>query len=191
MTKLLGAAVLVAGALAGQEFKLGSTVNDFSLTDLKGGSVSYAALKGDVTVVMFIATKCPISNGYNDRMNALYRDYTAKGVKFVFINANASEPAAEVDEHARAHHFDFPVYKDENNAVADRLNAQVTPEAFVMDSAGVIQYHGYIDDSLNPDRIQKQGLRTALNAVLEHKAVATAETKAFGCTIKRRRRATD
>lgn len=182
---LLAAALALATFAHGQELKLGSKVTDFNLADVKGNPVAYAALKGDVTVVTFIATKCPISNDYNERMKAVYNDYAPKGVHFIFVNANSSEPAAEVAEHAEKNGFAFPVYKDPDNAVADRFGAQVTPESFVIDSGGVIRYHGYIDDSRNAERIQKQGLRLALDAVMAGRQVEPAQTKAFGCTIKR------
>jgi cytochrome oxidase Cu insertion factor (SCO1/SenC/PrrC family) len=187
MKRLLPAiSLFFAAAAFGQEFKLGSKVGNFNLTDLNGQTVNFSALKGNTTVVLFVATKCPISNAYNERMSSLYNDYAAKGVKFVFINSNHNEPAGEVAEHARQHAFPFTVYK--GNAVADRFGAQVTPEAFVLDSAGIIRYHGYIDDAQNPARIQKQGLRLALDAVMAGKSVESAETKAFGCTIKREKR---
>lgn len=186
--KLPVAALWLAMLASGQDFKPGSKVGDFTVADLEGRPVRYAALKGDLTVVMFVATKCPVSNGYNERMKALYGEYSARGVKFLFINANATEPAAEVAEHAREHGFTFPVYKDPDNVVADRFHAQVTPEAFVMDATGAVRYHGYIDDSQNPARIQKQGLRMALDAVLANQAVAVTETKAFGCTIRRQKK---
>lgn len=187
MKRLLWLAIGTCLALAafGQEFKLGSKVEDFTISDLKGDPVKFSSLKGDVTTVVFIATKCPISNDYNERMEAVYKDYAAKGAKFVFINANHSEPAAEVKEHAARHGFSFQVYKDKNNVVADRFGAQVTPEAFVIDKTGTIRYHGYIDDSRNPANIKYQGLRKALDAVLAGGAVEKTETKAFGCTIKR------
>lgn len=189
MKKLL-LCILAGAVLAGaQEFKLGSAVTDFEVTGVKGGPVKYSALKGDTTVVIFVSTACPISNGYNDRMKAIYNDYSAKGVHFVFINANSTEPAAEVAAHAKAHGFPFPVYKDAAGAVADLFGAQVTPETFVMDKDGVIRYHGYVDDSVVEARAHSQGLRMALDAVLAGKAVPMAQTKAFGCTIKRRRRA--
>ena len=70
---------------------------------------------------------------------------------------------------------------------ADLFGAQVTPETFVIDREGVIRYHGYVDDSLNEARVHNRGLRTALDAVLAGRPVSAAETKAFGCTIKRRR----
>jgi peroxiredoxin len=147
-------------------------------------------LKGDgATVVIFVSTACPISNGYNDRMKAIYNQYSARGVHFVFINANNSESAAEVAEHAKAHGFPFAVYKDPTGAAADLFGAQVTPETFVMDKDGVMRYRGYVDDAVQEARVHNQGLRMALDAVLAGKEVPMAQTKAFGCTIKRRRRA--
>jgi len=187
---IAGLSLLLAAALSGQEFKLGSKVGDFTVSDLQGRAVQFSSLRGDTTVVMFVATKCPISNGYNERMDTLYKDYTARGVKFVFINANATEPAQEVEEHRKAHSLTFPVYKDPGNKVADQFGATVTPEAFVIDNQGTIQYHGYIDDSLNTARIQNQGLRKALDSVMAHQAPPVAETKAFGCTIKRAKKPT-
>jgi hypothetical protein len=142
-----------------------------------------------VTVVAFIGTKCPISNDYNERMKELYQNYSARGVKFVFINSNFNEPAAEVREHAQASGFAFAVYKDEDSVVANAFGAQVTPETFVIDKTGALRYHGHIDDSRNPARIQNQGLRLALDAVLAGSPVRTAQTKAFGCTIKRAKKA--
>jgi peroxiredoxin len=182
---LMIALALSASFLSAQEFKLGSKVTDFNVQDLDGKPVAFSALRGPITVVIFIATQCPVSNGYNQRMNAVYQDYTPKGVKFIFVNANRSEPASEVRDHARRVGFVFPVYKDANNVLADRFDAQVTPESYVIDSAGVIRYHGCIDDSQNESRIRTRGLRLALDAVLAGKPVELAQTKAFGCSIKR------
>jgi peroxiredoxin len=175
--------------LLGQEFKLGSPVDDFAIQNVKGNAVQFSSLKGDLTVITFIATQCPVSNAYNDRMKALYDEYAPKGVKFVFINPNRTEPAAEVEQHASKYGFRFPVYKDESNLVADRFGAQVTPEVFVIDKSGVIRYHGSIDDSQVVAKISDQRLRKALDALQAHRPVETAQTKAFGCTIKRVKKA--
>jgi peroxiredoxin len=180
---------LSAGMLCAQEFKLGSQVSDFQVRDLDGQPVAFSALKGPLTVVTFIATQCPVSNSYNQRMIDLYKDYASKNVKFIFINANRSEPASEVRDHARRVGFPFAVYKDPGNVLADRFDAQVTPESFVIDSSGTIRYHGSIDDSMEESNVRVRRLRAALDAVLAGKPVPSAETKAFGCTIKRVRKA--
>jgi thiol-disulfide isomerase/thioredoxin len=142
---------------------------------------------GQVTVVTFISTVCPVSNSYNGRMNDLYRDYTARGVRFLFMNSNQNEPESTVREHARSAGYVFPVYKDAGAVVADRFGAQSTPETFLLDRAGTVRYHGRIDDAMNPARVKHNSLRLALDAVLAGGEVAAPETKAFGCTIKRAR----
>jgi len=178
---------LATEAIHAQQFHIGAPVADFTLLALDGRPVRYSTLKGNVTVVAFISTRCPMSNAHNHRMNTLYTEF-AGPVKFIFVNSNSNESAVEVRAHARAADFDFPVFKDVDNRAADLFGAQATPDVFVMDSSEIIRYHGYIDDAPNPERVKNQGLRLAIEAVLEGKPVATPETKAFGCSIKRVRR---
>jgi peroxiredoxin len=183
---LAAIAALAAQVGFAQDFKVGSAVADFSLRDLDGRTVNYSALKGNVTVVVFISTQCPVSNAYDGRMNDLYKAYSSR-VNFIFVNSNSTEPADNVREHARRVGFVFPVYKDLNNVVADHFGAQSTPETYVMDAAGVTRYHGYIDDAQNPSRVKNRGLALAIQAVLDGKPVEKPQTRAFGCTIKRAR----
>ena len=192
MRRVFAMALILAGGgvLFAQEYKVGAKVGEFQVQDLGGKSVAFSALRGPVTVVTFISTQCPVSNGYNQRMNAVFNDYSAKGVKFIFVNANRNESPNEVRQHAKHVGFAFPVYKDANNVLADKFGADVTPESYVIDSSGVVRYHGSIDDSQNEARIRTRGLRLALDAVLAGKPVAITETKAFGCSIKRVRRNT-
>lgn len=186
MTKAVGISLAFCAAiLSAQEFRVGSQVSDFQVRDLDGKAVAFSSLKGPVTVVTFIATECPVSNAYNQRMIELYKDYSAKNVKFVFVNANRSEPASAVREHAKRVGFSFPVYKDPDNVVADRFDAQVTPESYVIDGSGMLRYHGSIDDNMNESRVHTRALRAALDAVMAGKPLPSVETKAFGCTIKR------
>ena len=182
---LLAMALFGATFATAQDFKLGSSVDDFAVQNLSGAPVTFASLKGEITVVTFISVQCPVSNAYNERMNALYSKYNPRGVHFIFLNANSTEPAAAVAEHSKAHGFAFPVYKDANNVVADRFAAHATPEAFVIDGAGTVVYHGSIDDSQNPAGVHNQWLSRALDATLAGKPIEKAETKAFGCSIKR------
>ena len=185
---MLTAVLLIGSTAMGQDFKLGSRVSDFPVQSLHGAPATFSQLKGDVTVVVFISTQCPVSNAYNDRMTSVYSDYSSKGVHFLFLNANHTEPANVVAEHARAHGFTFTVYKDAGNVVADHFDAQATPETFVIDRTGTVVYHGSIDDSQEPSRIHHQWLRAALDEVLAGQSVEKPETKAFGCTIKRVRK---
>ena len=182
--------LLAATGLFAQEFKVGGKVADFQVNDPLARPVKYSTLRGDVTVVMFVSVECPISNDYNERMIALYNDYSAKGVKFVFLNANVTESPTQILDHGKQVGFPFTVYRDAGNLVADKFGAQVTPESYVMDKTGTLLYHGAIDDARNPARVTVKGLRMALDAVQAGSAVTTPQTRAFGCTIKRVRKTT-
>ncbi|HEX8069927.1 MAG TPA: thioredoxin family protein [Pyrinomonadaceae bacterium] len=165
---------------------IGATVEDFTLPDADGRAHTLASLKGKAgTVLIFIATRCPVSNAYNERMEKLYQDYKARGFNVVGINANVSEPATEVKEHAAAKGLTFTILKDNGNRVADRLGAERTPEAYVLDAAGRLVYHGRIDNAQNATNVTASELRDALDALLAGKPVAKTEAKAFGCSIKR------
>lgn len=165
-------------------------VADFEVQDGNGGAVSFSSQRAPVTVVTFISTQCPISNAYNDRMTGIYKEYSAKGVRLLFVNANRNESAKEVAEHAKSVGFPFPVYLDSKGQAADKFDAQVTPQSFVIDATGAVVYRGQIDDNRNEARVDRKSLRLALDATLAGRAVAVKETKAFGCTIKRARRVT-
>ena len=165
---------------------LGAVVPDFTLPDVDGRAHALASLKGKSgTLILFIATKCPVSNAYNARMQKLSEDFRARGVNVVGINSNAAEPASEVKQHAAEKGLTFTILKDAGNVVADRFDAQVTPEAYLLDAAGRLVYHGRIDNSRNGDAITSSELRDAVEAVLAGKPVEKAEVKAFGCSIKR------
>jgi peroxiredoxin len=169
--------------------KVGAAAPDFTLPSAAGGApVALKELlgRGKAVVVIFDATKCPYAKGYKERVAAMGKEYAAKGVTFVTVNSNKTEPAAEVAEDAKAHGFTFPVLKDEGNRVADLYGAQKTPEVYVLDPKGTLVYRGRIDETHDdPKNVKSPDLRNALEAILSGKPVPAAETKAFGCTIKR------
>ena len=161
-------------------------VENFTLKDFNGKSHSLADYQESKAIVlMFIATQCPVSNAYNTRMADLYKDYQDKNVAFLGINSNKQESVEEIAEHSGKNGFEFPVLKDDNNIIADKFGAQVTPEIFVLNSDFKVLYHGRIDDSQRESAIKSNDLRKALDEILAGKKVSTSETKAFGCTIKR------
>jgi peroxiredoxin len=187
---VLFAASLVGSVAAAQAAApaVGSAAPDFSLTTLDGKSFSLAqaAQSHKAVVVMFIATKCPYSNAYNDRMRDMAAAYEKQGILFVGVNSNKTEPAEEVASHAKQHGFAFPLMKDPGNKVADLYAAGHTPEIFVVDPQGKLVYHGRIDENYeDANKVASPDLKNALDQLLAGKPIAKAETKAFGCSIKR------
>jgi peroxiredoxin len=192
----LGAVLIVAfAAIAGSGRNasdlpappaVGTMIDDFTLPDADGASHTLASLKGkNGTVVIFIATKCPVSNAYNDRMEKVFEDYKAKGINVIGINSNSTEPAAEVKSHAAEKGLKFTILKDDGNKIADRLGATRTPEVYMLDAKGKLAYHGRIDNSQKAEGITSNDLREALDQMTAGKAITKTDGAAFGCTIKR------
>lgn len=173
-------------ANASDAVEVGKKAPSFTLKDYNNKEHSLDKyLSSKYTVVMFIATQCPISNDYNERMTALHKEFAEKGIAFVGINSNKQESVDEIKQHAADNGFKFDVLKDWNNEIADAYGAQVTPEVYVLDQKATLLYHGRIDDSRDASKIKTHDLKETLNTLLAGKSVEKTKTKAFGCTIKR------
>ncbi|MGB2869815.1 MAG: thioredoxin family protein, partial [Bacteroidota bacterium] len=178
------AALLIAPSVMGEE--KARKVENFTLRDYNGVEHSLSDYKdAKAIVLMFIATQCPVSNAYNERMAALEEDYRGKKVVFLGINSNKQESVEEVKSHAKEKGLEFTILKDYNNVIADKLEASFTPEIYVVNSNSELLYHGRIDDSRQEGKVESKDLRKALDEILAGKPVSVSITKAFGCTIKR------
>ena len=166
---------------------------DFRLQDPRDQAiVSLSALreKNKAVVVVFLGVECPLSNQFLTVLKELHKKYESKSVAFIAINANAQDGRERVATHARQHAIPFPVVKDAGNKVADQLGARRTPEAFLVDSSGVIRYQGRIDDQFGigyarPGKPTRRDLAVALDEILEKKPVSKPRTEAAGCYIGR------
>jgi peroxiredoxin len=161
----------------------------FTLNDVSGQQVKLSDFAGKNVVIIFISTRCPYSNAFNGVMAKLAKDYSGKGVTFLGINSNKTEPVKEVAQHAKEKGLGFTVLKDVDNKVADLYGASVTPEAYVIDQAGTIRYHGALGSSgrptTDPAAANSDEIRAALDQLIAGQSIVKTKTKAFGCTIKR------
>ena len=167
---------------------VGATAPAFSLSDAVTGrprSLAALAQGKKATVLLFVSTRCPVSNAYNDRMKTLAEKYAVLGVSFVGIDSDQNEPKAEIASFTQAKGFSFPILMDPGNKISDAYSAHVTPEAYVLDSKGVLVYHGRIDNDMDTANVRTHELADALDATLAGRPVVRAQTKAFGCSIKR------
>lgn len=176
-------------------WRIGDLV-DFEVPTLDGKKIRLADLRGKVVVVDFWSIRCPWSRGYDDRLKALFEEYSGKGVVFLALNPNnnevaraAKDPYAAIRGYVRKAKIPFTVCIDRNGEIARRFGARTTPHAFVIDSKGRLAYAGGIDDDFQ-FRKSRRGekptpwLRNALDAVLAGKEVELATTRPFGCSIK-------
>jgi thiol-disulfide isomerase/thioredoxin len=157
--------------------KVGTKVTPFELKDSDGKTVKLSDVlpNAKAIVVDFWSSRCPVSEKYEPVLKKLAQDYASKGVVFLPIDANYNEPADEVNKIRTSRGVPYRVLMDQaQGKLASYFGASHTPEAYVITPAGVLVYHGNLDE-----------IGGALDAVLAGKPVPKAETKAFGCSIKR------
>jgi peroxiredoxin len=144
----------------------------------------------NAVVVVFTCNHCPWAQAWEGRLIQIQAEYGPKGVQILAINANDAvthpgDSFEAMQQRAQEKGFNFPYLHDEEQAVAHAYGAERTPEVFVFDKAGILQYHGAVDDNADdPAAVQHAYLRDALDAVLAGQTPATAQTPPKGCTIK-------
>jgi peroxiredoxin len=170
---------------------------DAKMKNVDGSEVSIADVKGAKgTLVIFSCNACPWVKAWESRIAEIGNTYSKKGVGVIVINSN--DPAVQAEDgfdvmQARAEKFAlaYPYVVDASSSVARAFGATRTPEVFLFDAKGKLVYHGAVDDNAHePEKVQNRYLTAALDAVVAGKVVATAETKALGCSIKFRKAGT-
>jgi thiol-disulfide isomerase/thioredoxin len=187
---LVGASACLAGP-NDAELEIGEKGPSFKLkgTDGEKHVLADYLKESEATVVVFTCNSCPYSKAYEPVLIELAEKYSDSPVSFVLINSNAVEvqPKDSYDlmvKRASEKQFPFPYLYDEKQEIANAYGAQRTPHVFLLDSKGVLQYRGRIDDDVKRDKVKEFDLINAIDAVLAGEEIPVVSTKAFGCTIK-------
>jgi len=143
----------------------------------------------EVLVLIQSCNHCPYVQGWEGRIKAIAADYAGRGVRIVAVNSNDSDryPQDSFDEmvrRAKREEFNFDYLWDEDQSIARALGSERTPEVFAFDRDRRLVYHGAIDDHRDEHAVEQHHLREALDAVLEGRGPAVADTSAVGCSIK-------
>jgi peroxiredoxin len=168
----------------------GSQVTDFTLRDFRGHPHSLRELADNpVVVIAFLGTSCPLGRLYGPRLAELAREFGPRRVAFLAVNANARDSLSDLAAYARTNQIPFPILKDADNAIADRLGATRTPEVLVLDRERRVRYRGRIDDQFAIDVRRpaptRRDLAVALEELLAGRPVSCPVTEPSGCLIAR------
>jgi peroxiredoxin/mono/diheme cytochrome c family protein len=180
-------------------------VDDFALADAYGKEHRLSDYgERPVVVLAFLGTECPLARVYAPRLAALAKKYEGQGVVFLGINSNAQDNVTELKNFIRVNGIEFPILKDLNNTLADRLHATRNPAAYLLDRQRVVRYKGRIDDqyglqdtksgtrvSYQLKAPRREDLAQAIDELLADKSVSVAQTEPTGCLIGRRKQAND
>ena len=171
---------------------LGTEAPDFRLPDPSGRAVARDDFAdAPALLVAFLCNHCPYVKHIRAGLAAFAREYAARGLAMVAINANdvATHPEdapPKMAEEAKRAGYVFPYLYDESQAVAKAYRAACTPDFFLFDRARRLVYRGQFDASRPGNAVPVTGrdLRAAADAVLAGRAVAGEQAPSIGCNIK-------
>src|SRR5947209_13640969 len=178
--------LIAAAAAAAQGPAVGAKLENFSLPDTDGKVQTLEGLKGkNGAVIIFLSAQCPVVKGYKDRINQIAAEAKSKGIGFIGINSNSTEDLNWVKSNIVEYGYKFPVLIDKGNVLADKLDAQATPEVYYVNAQNQLLYHGAIDNDQKGTNVTEKYLNTAFDASLSGKPIEKTRVRAFGCSIKR------
>jgi peroxiredoxin len=174
---------------------IGSEVDGaISLNDASGKAHAFKDYRGKVVVVEFWSMDAA-SEAYTKKVNTLADDLGKKGVVFLAIDSSGADlsgsdadSAKKISEYATKNAISYPILLDKGETVAHKFGAKSMPEVFVIDAKGIVKYTGAIDDDPKGEKADKANhyLRSAVEAVMAGKDVATPTTTATGTPIATR-----
>ena len=126
----------------------GSTLVDFSLSDLQGKTVRLSDFRGQVVLVNTWATWCPPCRSEMPGINAYYQSHRSAG--FIVLAINAGETTQQAADFAQELGLAFPVLMDPDESLVDKLQIDSFPTSVLLDRQGKIRgvHIGYYDPDL-------------------------------------------
>jgi peroxiredoxin len=186
-------AVAVCNA-QGNTLSIGSSapLSDVKLKDISGKDVSIKdAMQGNGVLVMFSCNTCPYVIRNQARTKQLAAFAKENNIGVILLNSNegsrdGSDSYADMQSYARQQGYNFYYAVDTDSRLANAFGATRTPEVYLFNSAGTLQYKGAIDD--NPSdagNVRRGHAREAITEMLAGKAISVKESRSVGCAIKR------
>jgi peroxiredoxin len=171
---------------------LGTEAPAFNLPDAQGKPVSISDFEdAPALLVVFMCNHCPYVKHIRESFVQLVKEYQAKGVAVVGINANDVEAFPDdspeyMARDAETYGYTFPYLYDQTQDVARTYQAACTPDFFLFDKGRGLAYRGQMDSSRpgNDKALTGEDLRAALDAVLAGGAVSPQQKPSMGCSIK-------
>ncbi|WP_339908464.1 redoxin domain-containing protein [Symmachiella dynata] len=182
--------VTISVPALGAESAPAKSVEDFKLRSHLGREWSLSDFADKkVVVITFLGTECPLAKLYGPRLTELQQQFADQSVAFIGINSNTQDSNTELSNYAERYKIRFPLLKDVGNHVADAMQAERTPEVFVLDKDRKVRYHGRIDNQygvgVSRDTVQRHHVAVAVEELLAGKPVSLPKTKPVGCYIGR------
>ncbi len=195
ITAALALATLGVTAVSLDAARAGETAPSFTAVDSNGRTHNLADYTGKFVVLEWHNQGCSyVKKHYGGNMQKLQKEWTARGVVWLTVISSAvgqqgyvtpAEANAYVKDKGAA---PSAVLLDPKGIVGNLYGAKTTPHLYVISPDGTLLYDGAIDSKPTADvddiATATNYLSAALTEAMAGKAVTTAMTKPYGCSVK-------
>lgn len=148
------------------------TIPEFELTDHLGVMHSLDQYADKEFIVLYVqGVGCPIARIALPNYREVRDEYSSRNIDFLMFNSNIQDDQRRIAKEAEEFSIDFPILKDEDQALAKALGVERTAEVFIVNPrTKEVLYRGPINDQLGYEtqrnNANKHYLKDALNTVL-------------------------
>ena len=161
----------------------------FTLNSFDGKTVRLSDYWGKTVVLEWLNFECPFSLYHYKTaktMANLAKKYKTKNVVWLAINSTSHTTQQANINFAKENKLPYTILDDRSGKVGHAYAARTTPHMYIINPRGRIVYEGAIDNA--PMGRAKDGVINyvdeALAGLTTGKAISTAKTKPYGCTVK-------
>lgn len=164
--------------------------HDASFDGVRGKSTSATDWQGNAyTVLFFLGPECPLCENYALNFNELYDEFHSDSIRFYGVFSGTSYSEEEIVGYKNAFGVKMPFYFDPDFALANGVDATVTPEVVVLDKNLKTVYRGAIDNWAVTVRKHRQVvteyyLKDVLTALENGQEPPFKITEPVGCFIE-------
>lgn len=165
-----------------------SRLSDISLLTSEGrpSSLNDYVSNSRYTIVEFFSADCPVQRAHDRRLIELFERYRSYGVAIVLVDSESGASPERDAVERRARGYPFPLLIDERGRLAEAVGAAYSTYSLILDREGHVHYRGGVDsDRLGTASNSVPYLRNALDELLSGSEPRIADSKAFGCALRR------
>lgn len=187
-TGTLLAAGLAAGLAACGVAACGGAPTPVELAGLDGSRhTPQRVAGGQVHVLVFTSHECPIANAYAPTLTGLAAGWADRPVRLFVVHVAPDLGAEAAEAHRRDYRLPGTILLDPAHRLAAALGVTRTPEAVVLNAAGLV-YRGRIDDQwrdlgARAPAAAVHDLRDAVATALRGGTVPGPHPPAVGCLL--------
>lgn len=177
-----------------QSLTIGSDLpmGDVKMKDISGKEISIKeSIQQNGVLVMFSCNTCPYVVKNQQRTLDVAAYAKANNIGIILLNSNEgsrsdADSYSAMQQYAKGQQYNFPYVVDQDSKIANAFGATRTPEIFLFDANGKLQYKGAIDDNPNDaGNVKRVHAREAITELAARKAISVKESRSVGCSIKR------